>query len=96
MRYEVNESNFEIYFWDDVNAEPYQYQPNYPNGDFFDSVEEATAWAEASIAAHSLESEFYAPLGKNIEPQKKVRSEEKEYLINSLNLTEEQKRILNF
>jgi hypothetical protein len=94
MRYEVNADNFEIYFWDDVNSDPYQYQPTYPNGDTFDSVEEATAWAEASLAAHNPEVGFYAPNGKGLEPEAKPNLAAKEELINVLGLTPEELALL--
>ena len=94
MRYEVNADNFEIYFWDDINPEPYQYQPNYPNGDPFDSVEEATAWADASLAAHDPAVGFYAPIGKGFEPEAKVDTTAKEQLLQELGLTPAQKAIL--
>lgn len=94
MRYEVNADNFEIYFWDDINEDPYQYQPTYPNGDTFDSVEEATAWAEASIAAHNPEVAFYAPNGKGLEPEAKPNLAAKEELINVLGLTPEELALL--
>jgi len=94
MRYEVNESNFEIYFWDDRNPEPYQYQPNYPNGDSFDSFEEATAWADASIAAHDPSVGFYAPSGKGVAAEAKVDTTAKDQLLSELGLTPAQRTIL--
>ena len=94
MRYEVNESNFEIYFWDDINPEPYQYQPNYPNGDSFDSFEEATAWADASLAAHDPSAGFYEPSGKGIPAEAKVDTTAKDQLLSELGLTPEQRTIL--
>ena len=95
MRYEVNPDNFEIYFWDDVQPEPYQYQPHYPNGDSFDSVEEATIWAEASIAAHAPGATFYAPTGKGVAPEPKADLTAKNALIEQLGLTPSQLSILN-
>jgi len=40
MRYEVNQDNV-VHMWDDVNPEPFLFQPHYPNGDSFDTQEEA-------------------------------------------------------
>ena len=66
MRYTVDETTFAINIYANGEDVPFQFQPDYPNGDKFDSVEEASAWAEASIAAHNSNAEFYAPNGKGL------------------------------
>ena len=66
MYYEINSETFAISFYDGVNAEPYQFQPDYPNTDKFDSYEEAETWAKLSIQAHDPEYKFFAPIGKGL------------------------------
>lgn len=66
MHYEINPETFAISFYDGVNTEPYQYQPDYPNTDKFDSYQEAETWAELSIQAHNPEYRFFAPIGKGL------------------------------
>ena len=94
MRYEVNPDTFAVSIFEDGQDVPFQYQPHYPNGDSFDSVEEASTWAEASIAAHSPSAEFYAPDGKGWEPKAKPNFQERQDLINSLGLTPEQVNLI--
>jgi hypothetical protein len=67
MRYEINENDFSIKIFDDINEEPFWYQPHYPNGDTFDSVEEATTWAELAIQSLDPEYNYFAPDGKGLE-----------------------------
>jgi hypothetical protein len=66
MHYEINPETFAISFYDGINPEPYQYQPDYPNTDKFDSYEEAETWAQLSIQAHDPECKFFAPIGKGL------------------------------
>lgn len=63
MRYEISDNNT-VKIYDDINPEPFWLQPCYPNGDSFDSVEEATAWAELAIASQTDESAPFPPNGK--------------------------------
>lgn len=65
MNYTVDPVTFAIRIFNDGESIPFQYQPDYPNGDPFDSVEEASTWAELSIAAHSPDQP-YAPNGKGL------------------------------
>lgn len=74
MRYTVDPVTFAINIFNDGEDTPFQFQPDYPNGDKFDSVEEASSWAEASIAAHAPEVTHLAPNGKGLEPALKVPS----------------------
>lgn len=88
MRYTVDQTTFAIYIFQDNEDVPFQFQPTYPNGDLFESVEEASNWAELSIAAHSPEVLFYAPNGKNLEPESKpTPAELKANALNRLGLS---------
>jgi hypothetical protein len=71
MYYEIDENDFSVRVFDGINAEPFWYQPSYPNNDTFDSVEEATAWAEIAVLSMSNEYQFFPPDGKGLEPRKK-------------------------
>ena len=63
MRYEI-ENNNTVKIYDDINQEPFWLQPSYPNGDTFDSFEEAASWAELAIASQTDESAPFPPNGK--------------------------------
>ena len=66
MYYEIDPETFAISFYDGVNPEPFQFQPDYPNTDKFDSYEEAEAWAKLSLQAHNPDYGFFAPNGKGL------------------------------
>ena len=87
--YTIDPQTFAINFYDNAieQVEPYQYQPCYPNGDKFDSVAEATQWAELSIAAHNADVMEYAPNGKGLAPELKADPLAKEKLLAKLGLT---------
>jgi hypothetical protein len=70
MRYTVDPITYLVTVFDD-NEVPFLVQPDYPNYDKFDSVEEATIWAEAFIEAQKPDSLFYAPNGKNLPAESK-------------------------
>lgn len=72
MRYEIEPGTFAIRIFNGDDTVPFQYQPDYPNGDPFDSEAEAIAWAEASIAAHDPEVLVNAPIGKGVAPASKI------------------------
>ena len=76
MYYEIDEQNYAIKIFDGVNSEPFQYQPHYPNGDSFDSYEEAENWAKEAIKAHDSEYGFFPPNGKGLEKQPKPTAEQ--------------------
>jgi hypothetical protein len=67
----IDPTTFAISIFDGINEEPFNYQPNYPNGDAFDSVEEATAWAEEAIKSHDPSYGFYPPSGKGVSGEPK-------------------------
>ena len=62
--YTIDE-NFAIKIFDNGSDVPFLYQPGYPNGDTFDSKNEAEIWAKLAIAAFEPDQPF-APIGKNI------------------------------
>jgi len=94
MRYTVDPVNFAINIYHDDKDIPFQFQPDYPNGDPFDSVEEASAWAELSIAAHSPEVMEYAPNGKGLAPEIKPDPNAKAALLAKLGITADEAKLL--
>ena len=72
--YEIDtaENGFAIRIFNDGDDVPYQFQPDYPNGDPFDSAAEAATWAEASIAAHDPAVLVNAPSGKGLPGESKI------------------------
>jgi hypothetical protein len=98
MRYTVDETSFAIHIYNDGDDVPFQFQPDYPNGDKFDSVEEASAWAEASIAAHSADVKVNAPNGKGLAGEPKLDLEAiaqaRAELLAKLGITEEEAKLL--
>lgn len=75
MRYEINQDNV-VEMWDDINPEPFLYQPHYPNGDSFDSKEEAEIWAKYKLEELTIAEAPEAPLGKNLPATPKPTKEE--------------------
>jgi hypothetical protein len=65
MRYEIDQITFAVTVYDS-NDVPFLSQPDYPNYDKFESVDEATAWALAFIEAQKADTLYYAPNGKNL------------------------------
>lgn len=77
MRYTIDENdNFAVRVFADGDEVPFLYQPNYPNGDSFDSYQEAETWAQYAINALIDENAPYAPGGKNEPPSPKPTAEE--------------------
>ena len=66
MKYEIDTETFAVSIYDGVNPEPFWFQPDYPNGDAFDSFEEAEAWAKLAVKSHDPEYGFFAPTGKGL------------------------------
>lgn len=75
MKYEIDEQNA-VHMWDDINPEPFLYQPHYPNGDSFDTKEEAEIWAKYKLDELTIEEAPEAPIGKNLLPTPKPTKEE--------------------
>lgn len=76
MRYEIDQETFAVSIFDDGADVPFWFQPDYPNMDKFDSVEEATAWAESAIAAYNPDCLYFPKDGKDIEPRLKPTAAE--------------------
>lgn len=87
MRYDIDPDTFAVSIFNDGENVPFQFQPDYPNGDKFDSVAEAKAWAEASIAAHDVDTTHFAPNGKDLKPEAKPDPLAKDKLLAKLGLT---------
>lgn len=58
------------------NGDVFLVQEHYPNGDAFDDIAEASAWAEAFIASFSDDAVRYAPNGKNDDGELKPTKED--------------------
>jgi hypothetical protein len=94
MRYEIEDNNT-VKIYDDINPEPFWLQPTYPNGDSFDSVEEATIWAELAIASQLDDSAPYPPNGKGQDGLPKPTAEElREAKLQRLGLSVDDLKIL--
>jgi hypothetical protein len=52
---------------------PFWLQPDYPNGDKFDTKSEAEAWAEYAVASMDGTSPL-PPVGKGLQPEVRVPS----------------------
>jgi hypothetical protein len=76
MYYEINQETYAVNVYDGRNPEPFWYQPNYPNGDTFDSYAEAEEWAKLAVLSHDPDYGFYPPNGKGIAPEAKPTAEE--------------------
>lgn len=76
MHYEIDNENFTVRVYDEINAEPFLLQPHYPNGDSFDSYEEAENWAKETIKSFDPDYGFYAPNGKDLPGLAKPTPEE--------------------
>ena len=94
MRYEIDAETFAIKIFNDGENIPFQFQPEYPNGDKFDSIAEASAWAELSIAAHSPDVMEYAPNGKGLAPEVKPNPNAKAELLAKLGITADEAKLL--
>jgi hypothetical protein len=97
MRYEIDPVTYAISIFDDGATIPFHYQPDYPNGDQFDTFEEAESWAQASIAAHQPEATHHAPIGKNVAPHPIVdeATESLKLKLKSLGLTDDEIFVLS-
>lgn len=99
MRYEIDKDNFTVSIFQDGEDIPFWLQPNYPNNDPFDSIEEATEWALLAIEAQENTTAPMPPIGKGIagEPREPaVDTSAALEVLSSLGITvEELKAILN-
>jgi hypothetical protein len=71
MKYEIDPVTFAINIYDGKNPEPFWFQPDYPNGDKFDSYAEAETWAKLAVKSHDPTYGFYAPNGKGLDGEAK-------------------------
>jgi hypothetical protein len=71
MYYEIDPADYAVRVFDGVNDEPFWLQPTYPNGDTFDSIEEATEWAELAVLSMDPDHGFFPPDGKGLDPKAK-------------------------
>lgn len=65
--YTYDIENNQLFFYD-LSGKLVISQSGYPNGENFDTHEEADAWAQSFIASVLGVSEFGPKLGKNIDP----------------------------
>lgn len=73
--YEIDDKNA-VNIYDGINPEPFWFQPHYPNGDSFDTKEEAETWAKLAVASHTEETAPFPPNGKGLEGLPKPTKEE--------------------
>jgi hypothetical protein len=73
--YTINEDNTVEVFGEGATI-PFLRQPHYPNGDPFDTREEAEEWAQLFIEALVNEEAPFAPIGKGIPGEPKPTKEE--------------------
>lgn len=73
--YTISEDNT-IEVFGEGETVPFLRQPTYPNGDSFDTREEAEAWTKLFIEALVNEDAPYAPIGKGIPGEPKPTKEE--------------------
>jgi hypothetical protein len=71
MRYEIDNDSFAVKIYDGINPEPFWFQPDYPNGDKFNTYTEAEEWAKLAILSQDSSYEFFAPNGKGIQGERK-------------------------
>ena len=76
MNYLVNSDTFEVSVFDGINIEPILIQPTFPNGDIFESYNEAEIWAQAFVESHDDSVLYFAPNGRNEAPNPKPTAEQ--------------------
>ena len=76
MYYEIDKTTFAVNVYDGINPEPFWYQPQYPNGDSFDSYQEAEEWAKLAVKTHDPNYLFQVPNGKGLAGEPKPTEEE--------------------
>jgi hypothetical protein len=69
MFFTIDENN-QISVFQNEETKPFLLQPYYPNGDSFDSKEEAETWAELFIESFT-EGNLLAPEGKGLDQKPK-------------------------
>lgn len=69
ITYKVNDETFLVEIFSPIQEEPFIYQPDWPNGDPFESVEDATEWAEEFVAYFNKETNIPPRNFKEHEPE---------------------------
>ena len=72
--YTISEDNV-IEVFGEGNPVPFLRQPHYPNGESFDTREEAETWAQLFIEALVNETAPHPPIGKGVEGRPKPAKE---------------------
>lgn len=76
MIFNIDENNTIYIYFREGDAHPHTVQPRYPNGDSFDSPEEAEAWANAYLAYENSETAPFPPSGKGLQGLPRTKSDE--------------------
>jgi len=66
MRYEIEEGTFAVRIFNIGETVPFWYQPDYPNGDAFDTYAEAEVWAKLAVKSQEPAYGFLVPDGKGV------------------------------
>ena len=76
MRYEIEETTNAVRIFADGREAPTIFQPNYPNGQPWESAAAAATWAQLYIASIEDESAPYAPAEPGVSGRAKPTAEE--------------------
>jgi len=77
MRYEIEADTFAVRVFNNGETVPFWFQPDYPNGDKFDTFAEAEVWAKLAVKSHDPTYGFEFPEGKGMAGKAKPTEEEK-------------------
>ncbi len=69
ITYKINPNSFLVEIFSPIQEEPFIYQPDWPNGDAWESAEEAEEWAKEFIAFFKKETNIPARSWRNHEPE---------------------------
>jgi hypothetical protein len=69
ITYTVNPETFLVEIFSPLQEEPFIYQPDWPNGDAWLSIEEATEWAEEFVAFYNKETNIPPRSWKDHSPE---------------------------
>jgi hypothetical protein len=64
--YTVNDNPLEVYIYVSGNPVPIIYQPNWPNGNAWDTYNDADLWAQSCILSITDPDAPYAPAGPGL------------------------------
>lgn len=71
LSYTVDNTNFAIRIYSDIQIEPIIYQPDWPNGSPWSSKQEAETWAGLCILSIEDPNAPYAPAGPGLSGEPK-------------------------